>query len=297
MSPAVQAAMLGVVLGGATVEAHAQATRLVFTPGAGTTPLVQSARDDVKPGETFTTGPSEVRELLLSDGTALTLAQGSEVMIEAYDPAIGGSGLFALRLTKGLIRVSGGTLNNSTQFVIRTPVSEIALDAGTAVIEANGDGRTRASLLFGRELRMTSGGQTQSVQRAGFEVVSVGRDGPPSAPARQGEQSAASDACRLWSAKFHALTPTCEQGTGPIGSPGPSRSGTRVAALATEQPIIATNQNTGPPGFQEIGSVDGWPGAGGFTAGSLIGPRHANQDLATVSDVLRSRTATQNRDR
>ena len=91
----------------------AQAT-LLFTPGEGSKPLVQGQTGEVAVGERFTTGANEVREVLLTDGTVLTLGPNSGVVIEDYEyDRKGRAGHLGLHIESGFVRVVGGVLNNT----------------------------------------------------------------------------------------------------------------------------------------------------------------------------------------
>src|SRR2546422_7806468 len=90
-----------------------------------------------------------------------------------------------IRAERGVLRLVGGVLNNTASIVINTPTAVLELNNGAAFIEVGADGRTRASLLFGRELEMTSGGQSKVLVRPGFELVVTNASTPPSGPSRQ----------------------------------------------------------------------------------------------------------------
>ncbi|MBC7943692.1 MAG: FecR domain-containing protein, partial [Burkholderiales bacterium] len=248
--------MLGLLLGASFAEAKVEGSSMLFSPGKGITPLVKSERGNPQAGQRFVTSATEIREVLFADGTSLTLGPNSEVLVEsvnAEEGGAGGGGQLTLRLNKGLIRIAGGMSNNTSPILIKTANGDITLDAASAVIQVSDDGRTRASLLFGRELRFTSRGRTQSLQRPGFELVSTGTNALDAA--RQSEDAAAKDAASLSTAQLAGQTPIEQEGVARAAIGEITETGLTLVSLATEdQPggRLAT-----PPNFvfSDFGAV------------------------------------------
>jgi len=113
--------MLGVWFAtAAAAMAQSPATVLTFTPGGKQKPAVQSTRVDLAAGSTFSTGPAEVRELLLSDGTSIVLKPNSEMVIESINSAGPTPDKIVLRVSKGLVRIAGGANNERSPIVVNT---------------------------------------------------------------------------------------------------------------------------------------------------------------------------------
>lgn len=222
---------------------------LSFSPGDGVKPKVQSTVSEVATGARYRTKRDEMREVLLPDGTVLSLGLDSEVVIEVYryDRA-SGTGEIALRVESGVVRVVGGRINNNHPIKITTPTAELALkNAAATVSVAAGDGRTRSSMLYGQSLSMTSGGMTEVLFKPGFELVSTEKLAPPDGPSLQDEAIILADMSALETTQLSKLQ-SIEAGQ---YSSEEQYLGARVNALATEdQPagqVANTPTNTPPP--------------------------------------------------
>ncbi|WP_225032191.1 FecR domain-containing protein [Paraburkholderia sp. XV] len=271
--------MAGLVLA-APAEASVEGASLTFSPGKGLRPQVTMARGTVGAGQRVITGSSEVCEILFPDGTSVTLAPVSDMKVEAFDYSETGDDRLVLEMEKGLMRVAGGRLNDRAPVIVKTAAGEVRLDAASAVVEVSAEGRTRTSLLFGRGVELRNGGQTQSAQRPGFELVSLAGKEGPERPVRQPEGMAATDAFALGTAQLAGLSKEQEDQLGRVGLTELVALGTSTLALATEQQPLGTV--SGPvetplsppisPTFGEIGDTPGGFGASGFAPGSGVDP-------------------------
>ncbi|MFL9921635.1 FecR family protein [Paraburkholderia fungorum] len=301
------ALIAGLMMAAPLAQANVEGVTLTFSPGKGLKPQVQVERGAVAAGQRYATGASEIQEVLFPDGTSITLAPNAEMTIDAFDYPETGGGRLVLRVEKGLVRIAGGRLSENTPIVVRTAAGEIRLDAASAVVEVDGDGRTRTSLLVGRDVEMVSGGQTQSVQHPGFELISMTSKTPPEGPARQAEGAAARDAFGLGTAQLAGLTQAGEDELGRAGVSELAAAGATTLALATEQRPPGTVSsspgagNPGPgetpppsPGFAEIGSLSGGGGTSGFGIGlGVSGPQLAEEQPS--EDAGSQRSLLQNR--
>ena len=195
-------------------------------PGPGGKPIVRSITKETVSGDRFETHEKEIQQVLLSDGTSLTLGPGSALVIESftYDPQTQ-SGQLNVRLERGQFRVVGGLLNNTGNIAIQTPSGKLDLDNASAFVEVQSNGATRASLLHGKSLKMTTNGKSETVERPAFEVVSAGANQPIKSPSHQDPKMVAADALALNSQSLLG-----EQGGGGVGDPG--RTGDGGARLA-----------------------------------------------------------------
>jgi len=222
---------------------------LSFSPGDGVKPKVQSTVSEVTTGARYRTKRDEMREVLLPDGTVLSLGLDSEVVIEVYryDRA-SGTGEIALRVESGVVRVVGGRINNNHPIKITTPTAELALkNAAATVSVAAGDGRTRGSMLYGQSLSMTSGGMTEVLFKPGFELVSTEKLAAPDGPSLQDEAIILADMSALETTQLSKL----QSGEAGQYASEEQHPGAGVNALATEdQPagqVADTPTNTQPP--------------------------------------------------
>jgi hypothetical protein len=95
-------------------------------PGAGGKPTARSVIKDTVIGERFEAGQKEILEVLLSDGTSLTLGPGAAMVIESFTyDAQTQSGQLSVRLERGQFRVVGGLLNNTGNIAVQTPSGKL----------------------------------------------------------------------------------------------------------------------------------------------------------------------------
>lgn len=235
--------------------------------------------------------------MLFPDGTSLTLAPGSDVTVEEFEFTDAGAGRLVLRVERGLVRVAGGAINERTPIVVRTSAGEVWLDAASAVVEVGPDGATGTNLLAGRSVRLQSGGQTQSVEKPGFQMVSLGASTAPQEPARQSGDVIASDAFGLATGQLSGLTRQQEEEQlERVGLTELAAAGASALALATEtRPAGEVNQpaqtggGTGgggtTAGFFEIGDTNGAAGGDGFGAGGgTLDVQNVNQFQPTENN-------------
>ena len=132
-------------------------------PGPGGKPIVRSVTKETVTGDRFETNEKEIQQVLLSDGTSLTLGPGSTMVIESftYDPQTQ-SGQLSVRLERGQFRIVGGLLNNTGNIAVQTPSGKLDLDNASVFVEVQSNGVTRASLLHGKSLKMTTNGKSET---------------------------------------------------------------------------------------------------------------------------------------
>ena len=109
----------------------------------------------------------------LPDGSSLTAGA---------DAQFGLSDDLTLNVNRGVVRVAGGKLSETTPVVIGTPSSTLTLRGGVAIVSVTPTS-TIAILEsgFGSEMKVVANGQTQSVSRPGWQITThAGK--PPGAP-------------------------------------------------------------------------------------------------------------------
>jgi hypothetical protein len=219
-------------------------------PGPGGKPTVRSVTKETVTGDRFETNEKEIQQVLLSDGTSVTLGPGSTMVIEtfAYDPQTQ-SGQLSVRLERGQFRIVGGLLNNTGNIEVQTPSGKLDLDNASVFVEVQPNGTTRASLLYGKRLKMTTNGKSETVERPAFEVVSTNANQPPKSPSHQDPKMVAADALALNSQSL-----LDEQGGGGVGDPGgqgslvlASLSATGNETPFTSGPLTPTGEPPPPP--------------------------------------------------
>ena len=265
-------------------------------PGAGGKPTARSVIKETVIGERFEAGQKEILEVLLSDGTSLTLGPGAALVIESftYDPKTQ-SGQLNVRLERGQFRVVGGLLNNTGNIAVQTPSGKLDLDNAAVFVEVQACGATRASLLHGKSLKVTTNGKSETVERPAFEVITEGCNHPFKSATHQDPKIVAEDALALNSQSL-----LDEQGGGGVGDPG--GQGTTVlaslSATGNETPFTSGPGNTGssetplqppppPPEspFNRPGRINvGLKPSDGFGPGGAIGAPNISDDQPSQLD-------------
>ncbi len=164
-------------------------TAAVNTDTTGTPPRM-AARNlyigaNVFSRERIETSKSGQAQLLFLDESALTIASGSDVVLDRfiYDPATS-AGEIALSLGTGVFRFVGGRISKTRAVIIKTPSATLGIRGGIVIIEVEpGTGATRAIFVFGKEMTVTNeSGVTIRVTRPGFAVDVASLGDPPSSP-------------------------------------------------------------------------------------------------------------------
>src|SRR5262245_20686519 len=223
----------------------ASVTILNVQPGPGGKPIVRSVTKETATGDRFQTNEKEIQQVLLNDGTSLTLGPGSTMLIESftYDPQTQ-SGQLSVRLERGQFRVVGGLLNNTGNIAVQTPSGKLDLDNAAVFVDGQSNGVTRASLLDGKRLKVTNNGKAEAIDRPAFEVVSEGGNQPLKSPSHQDPKIVAADALALNSQSL-----LDEQGGGGVGDPGGQGSLVLASLSATgnETPFTSGPLTTTAP--------------------------------------------------
>src|SRR3990172_8864881 len=138
---------------------------------------------DVFRSERILTDANGRAQLLFLDGSALTVAPNSDLVIDefVYDPATG-AGRLTMTAAKGLLRFVGGQLSKQDAVRINTPTAGIGIRGGIGIVQIGE--ATTGTLVFG-ELTMQSGDVERLITRSGFGSTSSSPDEPPSPPTRQ----------------------------------------------------------------------------------------------------------------
>ena len=164
-------------------------TAAVNTDTTGTPPRMATRNlyigANVFSRERIETSKSGQAQLLFLDESALTIASGSDVVLDRfiYDPAIS-AGEIALSVGAGVFRFVGGRISKTTAVTIKTPSATLGIRGGIIIIEVEpGTGATRATFVFGKVMTVTNkSGVTIRVTRPGFSVDVASLDDPPSSP-------------------------------------------------------------------------------------------------------------------
>lgn len=146
---------------------------------------------DVFANERITTTANDRAQLVFVDGTALSVGPNSELTLDryVYDPAKG-TGTLAITAGKGILRLVGGAITKGTEATIRTPSGTIGIRGGITIVEIVDQNQTNAYFVFGRGMRGSSEGRSETATRPGSAItLRTGR--PPSPPFLANQQALA----------------------------------------------------------------------------------------------------------
>jgi hypothetical protein len=125
-------------------------------------------------------------QLLFGDQSSLSIAPGSDVMINEYlyDPQIHTGNLTAT-VTIGLLRYVGGEISRKQDVAFYTQGATVSVRAGIILIraerDADGGAKTEAIFLSGDRMCVTANGQSRCTSKFATSITSAGGE-PPSAP-------------------------------------------------------------------------------------------------------------------
>ncbi len=129
-------------------------------------------------------------QLLLADQSSLSIAPGSEVVINEflYDPQTQTGNLTAT-VTTGLLRYVGGEISRKKDVAFYTPGAVVSVRGGIILIKVErgarldrgGGGRTEVLFLSGERMCVTANGQSQCTTNFATAITSE-RGEAPSAP-------------------------------------------------------------------------------------------------------------------
>ena len=130
-------------------------------------------------------------QLLLADQSSLSIAPGSDVVINefVYDPQTQ-TGKLTATVTTGLLRYVGGGSSRKRDVAFYTPNGVVSLHSGIVLIEAGrharpekgSGGKTEALLLAGDRMCVAASGQSQCTAQLAT-AISIEQSEPPTAPA------------------------------------------------------------------------------------------------------------------
>ena len=185
------------VAGLAVLSSIAMATNALAANAGRTTAVIQDARGtppgqttrilrpklDVFRDERIQTDERGVTQILLVDGSNLTVGPNSDLTIDrfVYNPDTS-TGEIAAKLGRGVLRFVGGQISKRGKVRIETPTAVIGIRGGIAIIEHSAGSGTRSVFLFGDEMTVTgllpdaTETATRSVSRPGF-LVTVSNEG------------------------------------------------------------------------------------------------------------------------
>jgi hypothetical protein len=136
---------------------------------------------DVQANEIITTGAKDRAHLVFLDGSALTVGSDARLVIDnfVYDPNTK-KGELAINASKGVFRLVGGRISKSNAITITTPSSTIGIRGGITIFAVT-QVQTVSDFVFGNSMTVTAGGKTETVTRAGSQVITNAGGAPGAA--------------------------------------------------------------------------------------------------------------------
>jgi hypothetical protein len=133
---------------------------------------------DVQANEAVRTGPADRAHLVFLDGSSLTVGPQARVTIDrfVYDPKAKAAAL-DMHAAQGVFRFVGGKISKMAPVTIATPSAAITIRGGIALVSVE-PAKTIATFVFGVEMTVTAGGQTRTVTRPGWQVVTLAGQAP-----------------------------------------------------------------------------------------------------------------------
>src|SRR3954463_1675445 len=126
---------------------------------------------DVQANEVVTTKANDRAHLVFLDGTSITVGPNAQLSLDrfVYDPDTK-KGELAINAAKGVFRVVGGKISKTNAITVTTPSSTIGIRGGIAMFNVSNT-QTVSTFVFGSSLTVNGGGATQTLTRAGTQVV------------------------------------------------------------------------------------------------------------------------------
>ncbi len=133
--------------------------------------------------QSLRTGQTGRAQLLLLDRSAVTVAANSELIIDrfVYDPgkSLGGT---EMTLSQGLMRYVGGAISKTGNVHVHTPVGNIGIRGGIALIEVLSEDAVDVTLIYGDGIQgQLLDGRRFTIRRPNY-AVRMTRGGGPFAP-------------------------------------------------------------------------------------------------------------------
>lgn len=173
------ALLVSTTLIAAPVWAATDAGVEISAAGAATE-VKRLVRDDLA-GTVFQASDGRVVDILLTDGTTLTLAPGSIATLSCY----AASGCLNVTLTQGALRLTGRR-PGAAPVRVTTPAGTAVLEDGAATFVLGADGMLTSALLFGSRLTVSADGDTETLRRPGYQLRATQAGGPTDPERRSG---------------------------------------------------------------------------------------------------------------
>jgi hypothetical protein len=136
---------------------------------------------DVQANELITTNANDRAHLVFLDGSSLTVGPNAQLTIDkfVFDPSTK-TGELAINASKGVLRLVGGKISKGQPITITTPSSTIGIRGGITILDVQAR-KTDSTFVFGKDMTVRGGGQTQVATRPGSMIV-TNFGSPPGMP-------------------------------------------------------------------------------------------------------------------
>lgn len=184
-------ALLAWLAAGPALAADAGVAAAVNPDATGTPPdlptRVIELGMNVVQDERLRTGPDGQMQVLMRDGTTVTMGPSAELTVDrfVYDPEAGTARL-VMTQGAGLMRIIGGRASKGDEGIeIRTPSAIVGIRGGIARVAVDAQtGGTTATLVYGKSLTLNVEGTIRTVTRPGLTLSVAGKGQAPSLPVK-----------------------------------------------------------------------------------------------------------------
>ena len=186
------------------------------------------------------------------------------------------TGELAINASKGVLRLVGGKISKGQPITITTPSSTIGIRGGITILDVR-PGQTNSTFVFGKDMTVRGGGQTQVATRPGSMIV-TNFGSPPGMPTILAQGAL--------NAQLGARRPARTQGSG--GGGGSGRNPDQVAQTSglfrrQLQPVGAHHR------AGRAGQLRFRPGPRNRNPNDTLSTVLCNTNQATLSDPRRRR--------
>lgn len=152
----------------ATAKTLPTASELIFQPGANT-PTISSAAITLHPNSTLETRNDEVREIILEDGTVLSLGPNTRIIKKSGNPDL--DEIISFELLQGSLKVTTGLQHKKIGVIINSVEANISNAA--ALFHLDTDQNLQTALIYGQSVKLKGAKAKQNLRlrKSGYGAI------------------------------------------------------------------------------------------------------------------------------
>lgn len=283
----------------AALEPTKVGTAAAAKPGVTGTPPAQSTRvievgTNVLADERIVTTATSQTQLLFNDGSSFSVGPDSDIVIDkfVFDPATG-NGEMSVSVGKGVFRFVGGKISKNSEVQVKTPTATMGIRGGIATLTVIPGQPVVGRFLFGKEMRLSQNGATQSTTRPG-SVIEAPPGAPPSPPRPATPVEIRQAMSQLEAAPAPAApgapaTASGDTGASPSAAPAAPETVAAAAVIDTKldnSGISGSNSNSAPAASLSVASTTGAPKPPApVPSGPVVGASAVDTSKSTQPDI------------